>query len=441
MLTSNQRSDLHVAVYEYLSKNFEGTAEKFSEECSDDLGRTGSMKDVLERKWVSIVRLQKKIVELEATVEQLNGELKNVSKMIKTTANAADAENLMPKFPPSKKFPGHKGIVKAVSFHPIFALLASAGEDGSIKLWDFESGSYQGSLKGHTGAVNDVAFDPNGSLLASASSDFTVKIWDIDLKQCIKTFSGHDHVVSSVRWRAEGDFLLSGSYDGSLKLWELASGYCKQTWNGHEDWIKRAVFNEVGNKMATASKDQSLILWKENESEPVAYFYGHTHIVETVMFVEGSVAKKLIRGAKWNPEAVKDSNEGLSAIELSKKKLMEGKSDPKEEEEMLKNLDFLVSGSRDKTIRIWSCSTSNCLLTLEGHNGWINGLAMHHSGLYFYSVSDDKSIRVWSFKKGKVHARVEGAHSNFVTDIESHPAYLSVVTCGVDASVHLWECK
>lgn len=164
-------------------------------------------------------------------------------------------------------------------------------------------------------------------------------------------------------------------------------------------------------------------------------------MVETVIFVEGNPAKKLIQKAKWNPEAVADQNEGLSAIELSKKKLEQGAVDPQKEEEELNALEFLVSGSRDKTIRIWSCQTGNCLLTLEGHNGWINGLAMHHSGLYFYSVSDDKSIRTWSFKKGKVHAKVDDAHKNFITDIESHPTYLSVVTCGVDASVHLWECK
>jgi platelet-activating factor acetylhydrolase IB subunit alpha len=57
------------------------------------------MENSLEKKWVGILRLSKKINELEATVEHLNDELKSVSKMKRTTANANDTENLFPKFP------------------------------------------------------------------------------------------------------------------------------------------------------------------------------------------------------------------------------------------------------------------------------------------------------------------------------------------------------
>ena len=72
------------------------------------------------------------------------------------------------------------------------------------------------------------------------------------------------------------------------------------------------------------------------------------------MFLNGDVPKKTILYAAWNPEGRKeDDNSGLTAIEISKQKLKEGHKEI--EEENFDVIDFLVSGSRDKTIRLWSC--------------------------------------------------------------------------------------
>jgi len=54
-----------------------------------------------------------------------------------------------------------------VIFHPIFGLMVSASEDATIKIWDFETGEYERSLKGHTDSVQDVAFDAQGKLLGN----------------------------------------------------------------------------------------------------------------------------------------------------------------------------------------------------------------------------------------------------------------------------------
>ena len=52
-----------------------------------------------------------------------------------------------------------------VIFHPVFSLLVSSSEDATIKVWDFENGDYERSLKGHTDSVQDIAFDHHGKLL------------------------------------------------------------------------------------------------------------------------------------------------------------------------------------------------------------------------------------------------------------------------------------
>ena len=118
--------------------------------------------------------------------------------------------------------------------------------------------------------------------------------------------------------------------------------------------------------------------------------------------------------------------------------LAEGKSGKVED---LSNLEFLISGSRDKVIKVWSGQTGNCLLTIEGHSSWVRGLAMHHSNKYFYSCSEDKTIKVWNLSTGKMHSKIEGAHNHFITDIVAHPVYLVCVTSSVDSTIKLWECK
>jgi platelet-activating factor acetylhydrolase IB subunit alpha len=68
---------------------------------------------------------------------------------------------------PPEKFMlrGHRAPVNRVAFHPVYSLVASASEDATIRIWDFDTGDHEKTLKGHTDSVQDVAFDGSGKLL------------------------------------------------------------------------------------------------------------------------------------------------------------------------------------------------------------------------------------------------------------------------------------
>jgi WD40 repeat protein len=72
---------------------------------------------------------------------------------------------------------GHIDLILSVALSPDSKRLASASRDGMVKLWDAQTGQELISLKGHTGSVGGVAFSPDGHRLASASLG-TVKIYD-----------------------------------------------------------------------------------------------------------------------------------------------------------------------------------------------------------------------------------------------------------------------
>lgn len=73
----------------------------------------------------------------------------------------------LPKQPERYILQGHRNRVNRVIFHPVVDTLASASDDASIKLWDYEAGEIDKTLKGHTSKINDIVFNKQGTVLAS----------------------------------------------------------------------------------------------------------------------------------------------------------------------------------------------------------------------------------------------------------------------------------
>ncbi len=82
-----------------------------------------------------------------------------------------------------------------------------------------------------------------------------------------------------------------------------------------------------------------------------------------------------------------------------------------------------MSGSRDKTIKVWDVSVGLCLFTLIGHDNWVRGVCWHPGGKYIVSASDDKTIRVWDIVNKRLNKTLENAHSHFCTSLGIHLFY------------------
>jgi len=121
-----------------------------------------------------------------------------------------------------REFGGHQGWVSDVAVNA-YGLVASAGSDHSVRLWD-SSGRCLGVLDGHMDVVTSVAFNPSGNLLASASRDCTIKMWSIRKKtaRLLRTLVGHKNWILSVCF-ADDAHVVSGGIDGAF-LWEARKG-------------------------------------------------------------------------------------------------------------------------------------------------------------------------------------------------------------------------
>jgi len=143
--------------------------------------------------------------------------------------------------------------------------VVSGEDDGSIALWDLESGERTLGLAGHHGMVFDLAFSPDGGLLASAGKDGTVKLWDVATGALNRELKGHGSWVTSVAFSAEGR-LASGGKDGQAILWSLRPGE-EQLQLAHGQWVSAVRFVPGMNALATACDDQYLRYWDTSTGE------------------------------------------------------------------------------------------------------------------------------------------------------------------------------
>lgn len=150
------------AIADYLDSNgYSEALEVFRKEAEVPTEIDRKYRGLLEKKWTSVIRLQKKVMELESKLSETEKELVEGAP---TKAKRTPTE-WIPRHPEKFKLTGHRATVNRVIFHPIFSVMVSASEDASIKVWDFETGEFERTLKGHTDSVQDIAFDGQGKLL------------------------------------------------------------------------------------------------------------------------------------------------------------------------------------------------------------------------------------------------------------------------------------
>ncbi|MEU6548363.1 WD40 repeat domain-containing protein [Streptomyces sp. NPDC046859] len=124
-----------------------------------------------------------------------------------------------------ESFGGHTNGVDALAFSPASGLLATAGIDGTVRLWDLVGRPAAGPLSGHEGPVRTIAFSPDGRRIASGGADGTVRLWDpVAASPTGRPLTAHTGPVRCLAFSPDGQLVASAGDDATVRFWSPADG-------------------------------------------------------------------------------------------------------------------------------------------------------------------------------------------------------------------------
>jgi eukaryotic-like serine/threonine-protein kinase len=334
---------------------------------------------------------------------------------------------------------GHTDRVAAVAFIPDSRYLATAGRDGTAKLWDVRSGEDVRTFKGHTKGLNDLAFDPAGRRLATASDDQTVRVWDVESGAPLLTIADLTERVGGVAFSPDGTRLAAAigspgrSHDPCVRVWDALSGKELRVLPRYAGAVLSIAFSPDGRYLAAGSEGKAVRVWNAQTGDTI--------------WTRGDVAA---RSVCFSPDSrILATNGGRTAS-------LWDSSTGREIRRLLSSVgndsfisfsprgDQVVTAGEDRFVRLWDTETGTKLLELGGHSGSVGSGAFSPDGRWLASASADKTVRLWSIETNKYGGVPIKAYARKLFGAGFSPDGSVLATIGVDYKVDLirfWDAQ
>lgn len=230
------------------------------------------------------------------------------------------------------------------------------------------------------------------------------------------TLRGHQGSVTCCQLHPIYTMLASGSEDGLVKLWDFEGGDYLRTLKGHTGAIQGLAFSPTGTHLASCANDLAIKLWDITTYACIKTLRGHDHTISSILFLPKPEA--------GTSETTNTNPNGNSLVNAQ-----------------VVGAQYLVSASRDATVKVWEVSTGFCEKTIT-HDQWVRALASRNDGTAWAAAGNETVVHVYSAELGET-AQLRG-HDQVVEALAFPPRGDSkypnlLASAARDRTVRLWN--
>jgi WD40 repeat protein len=285
---------------------------------------------------------------------------------------------------------GHRGDVYYVEFSPRGDLLASAGKDGTVRIWDVSSSQLIRTIEASKTEVNVAVFSPDGRSIATVDDDGRLKEWELATGRCLLDRFSHSGEAVVARFTGDGKMIFTGGRkDGRITIWDRSTGLQVDSFRACDADLENAVFSPDGSRLATVGK-AGITLWN---------WPGHTRIAS----IPGT---KRVQGVVFTHDGMR----------------------------------LASAHEDDRTVRLWDVSSGSLLREFRGHTHGVFAVAFSIDDRTILSAGDDGTIRLWDSTTGTERGAHLG-HSGRIWNVALSPDGGEIASAGKDGTVRIWSTE
>ena len=279
----------------------------------------------------------------------------------------------------------------------------------------------------------------NDNLLLYAGADYSLVVWNMDSQKELGRLVGHDQQIRAVAVR--GNMAVSAQVaqdeDGPPRLWNLETMQCTATVPDMPN-ITYTCCIEGKVLLGSAAAAGQIKLWDIAASAPVALpdLVGHTAFVSSIK----ASASTVLSGSGDRTVRLWDLRTGKC------ERTMEGHTRTVWSVDMDGHCRTAVSGSDDQMVKLWDLGSGRCSATLEGNSGLVRDVVMHESGSSFLSSGfTDLTVNAWAVSSSKACMRADFKAffptGNTFSRLFANRDLSTVVYCGVNTGTRKLELR